>query len=65
VRDNLPHLKRQMKRYGVTQDRVAAVAGVHRTMVNKVVNGRAKSRKVVDTITVLISATRQLTHAAS
>ncbi|HME96784.1 MAG TPA: helix-turn-helix transcriptional regulator [Methylomirabilota bacterium] len=49
-----------MKRYGVTQDRVAAMAGVHRTMVNKVVNGRAKSRKVLNTITVLISATRQL-----
>jgi plasmid maintenance system antidote protein VapI len=60
VKDNLPQLKRQMKRYGVTQDRVAAMAGVHRTMVNKVVNGRAKSRKVVDTITVLISATREL-----
>lgn len=60
VKDNLAHLKRQLKRHRITQERVAAVAGVDRTMVNKVVNGRAKSRKVVNTITVLIAATREL-----
>lgn len=60
MKDNLAHLKRQLKRHGITQHRVAAVAGVDRTMVNKVVNGRAKSRKVVATITGLIAATREM-----
>lgn len=60
VKDNLTHLKRQMKRYGITQDRVAVVAGVTRTMVNKVVNGRARSNNVLRTVHVLITAHREL-----
>lgn len=44
-----------MKVRGVTQDRVAIAAGVDRTMVNKVVNGRAVSRKVLDAIEDLLA----------
>ena len=44
-----------MKRQGVTQQRVAVVAGVDPSMVNKVVNGRAVSRKVTDTIRDLLA----------
>jgi transcriptional regulator with XRE-family HTH domain len=64
VRDNLPQLKRRMKRHGITQHRVAAVAGVDRTMVNKVINGRAKSQRVIETIVVLIATQRELAHAS-
>lgn len=45
-----------MKRHGVTQHQVAAYVAVDRTMVNKVVNGRAVSRKVLDGIRDLIAA---------
>jgi hypothetical protein len=60
VKDNLPHLKRQMKRLEITQDRVASVARVHRTMVNKVINGRAKSKDVLATIRGLIAAEQEM-----
>ena len=51
----LARLKRQMKRRGISQHRVARAAGVDRTMVNKVVNGRAVSRKVMDAIHDLLA----------
>lgn len=44
-----------MKRLGITQDRVAREANVTRFMVNHVVNGRAKSRKVMVVIERLIA----------
>ena len=65
VKDNLSQLKRRMKRHGITQHRVAAVAGVDRTMVNKVINGKAKSQRVLNTIVVLIISERELANAAS
>ena len=43
-----------MKRRGITQDRVADQANVTRTMGNHVLNGRAKSRKVMAAIDRLI-----------
>lgn len=39
-----------MQRRGITQSRVARAADVDPSMVNKVVNGRAVSRKVMDAI---------------
>jgi transcriptional regulator with XRE-family HTH domain len=47
-----------MKARGVTQDEVARLAGVDRTMVNKVVNGRAVSQKVLDAIVALLAVPR-------
>jgi transcriptional regulator with XRE-family HTH domain len=47
-------LKKRLKLLGITQDRIAKEAGVTRTMVNKVVNGRATSRRVRYTIERLI-----------
>lgn len=47
-----------MKQYGVTQDAIAASCGVHRTMVNKVINGRAVSSKVLGATDRLILAAR-------
>lgn len=44
---NVARLKRQLKRARITQDVVAARAGVTRTMVVHVLAGRAKSAKVV------------------
>ncbi len=46
----IPRLKKQLKAHGITQQDVANVAGVDRTMVNKVLNERAKSSKVVAVI---------------
>ena len=64
MKDNLTQLKQRMKRHGITQHRVAAVAGVDRTMVNKVVNGRAKSQNVLKTILVLIATEREIASAS-
>lgn len=47
-------IKRQLKRAGISQDEVAVAADVTRTMVNHVVNGRAKSRKVIEAIDRLL-----------
>lgn len=44
----LARLKRRLKRLGITHDRIAAAAEVHRTMVVKVLSGHAKSAKVLD-----------------
>jgi transcriptional regulator with XRE-family HTH domain len=54
VRESLVRLKRQLQRHGITQDRIADEANVSRTMVNHVVNGRAKSRKVMAAIERLL-----------
>ena len=43
----IARLKRQLKKARITHDRVAARAGVTRTMVVHVLAGRAKSQKVV------------------
>lgn len=47
VKHTATRIKSQLKRHRITQERVAAVAAVDRTMVNKVVNGRAKSERVL------------------
>lgn len=60
MNNTLERLKRQMKRYGVTQHRVAAAAGVDRTMVNKVINGRAVSKPVLEVIRVMVGTARDL-----
>ena len=51
MNSTLDRLRRQLKRHGVTHDAIAAacVPPVHRTMVSKAVNGRAKSARVVAT----------------
>lgn len=51
----LTQLKRRLKRHGITQDRVATEAKVTRTMVNHVLNGRAKSRFVTAAINRLLA----------
>ena len=43
----LARLKRRLKRLGITQDEIADEINVTRPMVNHVLNGRAKSRKVL------------------
>lgn len=45
----LARLNRERQRYRITQERIAAACRppVHRTMVNKVVNGKARSARVV------------------
>lgn len=43
----LGRLKRRLKRMGISQDAVADESNVSRPMVNHVLNGRAKSRKVI------------------
>jgi hypothetical protein len=50
-----PALKRQMRQRRVTQHHVARVCGVDRTMVNKVVNGRAVSQRVTQAIRDLLA----------
>jgi transcriptional regulator with XRE-family HTH domain len=52
----LARLKRQLKAQGITQDRIADEANVTRPMVNHVINGRAKSRKVMAAIDRLLVA---------
>lgn len=52
---NLPRLKRRMQRLGITQWQVAQAAQVSAPMVNHVINGRAKSRKVLAVIERLVA----------
>lgn len=58
--NSLARLKRRLKRYGITQEAVAAEAKVTRTMVNKVINGRAKSRPVLWVIERLLAEREQV-----
>lgn len=53
--NRLARLKHRLKRYGITQDVIAVEAKVTRTMVNKVINGRAKSRPVMWVIERLLA----------
>jgi transcriptional regulator with XRE-family HTH domain len=55
----LARLKKDMKTAGITQDQVAAEAGVTRTHVSHVLAGRFKSKNVLET------AARLLEEAAS
>ncbi len=50
----LARLKRRLKAHGITQDRIAVEADVDRTMVNHVLNGRARSRFVMEAIERLL-----------
>ena len=50
----LLRLKRQLHRRRITQDQIAWEARVHRTMVNHVLNGRARSRHVMAAIETLL-----------
>ena len=59
--NNLERLKRQLKRHRITQDAIADEADVTRTMVNHVINGRAKSRKVM-AVMVRLLAERQTSN---
>jgi predicted XRE-type DNA-binding protein len=43
----LGRLKRRLKRWGISQNQIAREINVTRPMVNHVLNGRAKSRKVI------------------
>jgi predicted XRE-type DNA-binding protein len=54
-----PALKRRMRQRGVTQHHVARVCGVDRTMVNKVINGRAVSARVLQAIRDLLATRGQ------
>jgi transcriptional regulator with XRE-family HTH domain len=56
-------LKRQLKRAGISQERVALEANVTRTMVNHVVNGRARSRRVLFAIERLLERCAEAAHA--
>lgn len=51
----LARLKRHLKRLGITQDRVAAQAGVTRTHVSHVLAGRFTSAPVLDAARGLIA----------
>jgi len=51
----LARLKRDLKRLGITQDRVAAQAGVTRTHVSHVLAGRFTSAPVLDTARRLLA----------
>ena len=55
----LARLKRNLKRLGITQDRVAAQAGVTRTHVSHVLAGRFTSAKVLETAGALIAEAQQ------
>lgn len=63
-RDTLQRLKRQLKRVGITHERVAAEAGVGRTLVVHVLAGRAKSANVVATVKRLIAEAKNTATAA-
>jgi len=52
------NLKRQAKRYGITQDDIAAAASVGRSLVSHVFAGRAKSSNVVAEARRLVAARR-------
>jgi hypothetical protein len=51
----LARLKRDAKRLHITHDRIAAAAGVHRTLVVNVFARRATSANVVGTVQRLIA----------
>lgn len=51
----LVQLKKKLKRVRLTQDVIAREAKVDRTMVNHVLNGRAKSRPVMFVIERLLA----------
>ena len=55
---SLHGLKRQARRYGITQDEIAAAANVGRTLVSHVFAGRAKSSNVVTVAWRLVAARR-------
>lgn len=58
----LLRLKRQAKQHGITHDRIAAEAGVGRTLVVHVLAGRAKSANVVATVKRLIAEAQARTE---
>ena len=49
----LARLKRRLRKRGYTQEQVAQAAGVTRTMVNHVINGRARSQRVLDVMELM------------
>ena len=55
---SLVNLKRQAKRYGITQDDIASAASVGRSLVSHVFAGRAKSLNVVVVARRLVAARR-------
>ena len=55
---SLVNLKRQAKRYGITQDDIASAASVGRSLVSHVFAGRAKSLNVVAVARRLVAARR-------
>ena len=55
---SLVNLKRQAKRYGITQDEIASAASVGRSLVAHVFAGRAKSANVVAVARRLVAARR-------
>jgi transcriptional regulator with XRE-family HTH domain len=55
---SLVNLKRQAKRYGITQDEIASAASVGRSLVAHVFAGRAKSSNVVAVARRLVAARR-------
>lgn len=59
----LTRLKRQAKKLQITHDRIAAEAGVGRTLVVHVFAGRAKSRNVVATVRRLIAEKKAAKNA--
>jgi transcriptional regulator with XRE-family HTH domain len=52
----LGRLKRRLRRLGISQNQVAKEINVTRPMVNHVLNGRAKSRKVIAACQRLVAA---------
>lgn len=50
----LARLKRELKRRGITQDRIASEAGVGRTYVNHYLNGRRSPLKIKQAIERLL-----------
>jgi predicted transcriptional regulator len=46
VSDQNAELKSELKRHGITQDRLARAAGVSRTMVTHLLAGRTKSARI-------------------
>lgn len=51
----IARIKRQLKRAGITQDRVALEVGVSRVRVNQVVNGRSGGTRVMAGIERLLA----------
>lgn len=59
VTTTLARLKRTLKRRGITQDRIAAEAGVGRTYVNHYLNGRRAPLKIKQAIERLLVGDEQ------